>query len=40
MDLGSSHLHVCIAVNDIGSCGSRSHSVATHNAKLNYNMFV
>lgn len=42
MGLGSLrvHLHVYIAVNDIGSCGSRSHSVATNNAELDYNMFV
>lgn len=39
-DLGSLHPHVYMVVNDIGSCGSRSHSVATKNAELDYNMFV
>jgi hypothetical protein len=41
MDLGSLYIHVYMTVNDIvGSCGSRSHSVATNNAELDYNMFV
>lgn len=40
MDLVSLHLRVYMAVNDIGSCRSRSHSVATNNAELDYNMFV